>query len=309
MAHFWPSVVDRPLDRVLQRSAGTIDSSLYVSARAAGMPNQVLMEMVHIFSFDVDFQREIQRGNRFEVLYEAVFNRDGEFVENGPILYAKLEVGEREVELFRYEPDEGPADYLDAKGASVRKALMRTPINGARLSSGYGMRKHPILGYNKKHLGVDFAAPIGTPIYAGGDGTITMIGWHGNYGKYVRVRHNSTYSTGYAHLSGYAKGMKKGKRVPPGAGHRLRRLYRNVDRASPSLRSDAGQQADQPDDAQAALRPQAEGPRAGRVSGAGTEDHNPDRRGAGGHARRPALTDNPYAAMPRWRERRRPVRR
>ena len=180
------------------------------------MPNQVLMEMVHIFSFDVDFQREIQRGNRFEVLYEAVFNGDGEFVENGPILYAKLEVGEREVELFRYEPDEGPADYLDAGGASVRKALMRTPINGARLSSGYGMRRHPILGYNKKHLGVDFAAPIGTPIYAGGDGTITMIGWHGNYGKYVRIRHNSTYSTGYAHLSGYAKGMKKGKRVRQG---------------------------------------------------------------------------------------------
>ena len=213
---FLPSVVDRPLDRVLQRTAGTIDSSLYVSARAAGMPNQVLMEMVHIFSFDVDFQREIQRGNRFEVLYEAVFNGDGEFVENGPILYAKLEVGEREVELFRYEPDEGPADYLDGAGASVRKALMRTPINGARLSSGYGMRKHPILGYNRKHLGVDFAAPVGTPIYAGGDGTITMIGRHGNFGKYVRIRHNSTYSTGYAHLSGYAKGMKKGKRVRQG---------------------------------------------------------------------------------------------
>ena len=213
---FLPSVEDRPLDRILQRTAGTIDSSLYVSARAAGMPNQVLMEMVHIFSFDVDFQREIQRGNRFEVLYDAVFNGDGEFVENGPILYAKLEVGEREVELFRYQPDEGPADYLDASGASVRKALMRTPINGARLSSAYGMRKHPILGYNKKHLGVDFAAPTGTPIYAGGDGTITMIGWHGNFGKYVRIRHNSTYSTGYAHLSGYAKGMKKGKRVRQG---------------------------------------------------------------------------------------------
>ena len=214
--NFLPSVVDRPLDRVLQRTAGSIDSSLYVSARAAGMPNQVLMEMVHIFSFDVDFQREIQRGNRFEVLYEAVFNTDGEFVENGPILYAKLEVGEREIELFRYEPVEGPADYLDTKGASVRKALMRTPINGARLSSAYGMRRHPILGYNKKHLGVDFAAPVGTPIYAGGDGTITMIGWHGNYGKYVRIRHNSTYSTGYAHLSGYAKGMKQGKRVRQG---------------------------------------------------------------------------------------------
>ena len=213
---FMPSVVDRPLDRILQRTVGTIDSNLYDAAIAAGMPNQVLMEMVHIFSFDVDFQREIQRGDRFEVLYEAVFNKAGEFVENGPILYATLEVGDREVELFRFEPAEGPADYLDTKGASVRKALMRTPINGARLSSGYGMRKHPILGYNKKHLGVDFAAPIGTPIYAGGDGTITMIGWHGNYGKYIRVRHNSTYSTGYAHLNGYAKGMKKGKRVRQG---------------------------------------------------------------------------------------------
>ena len=213
---FLPSVVDRPLERILQRTVGTIDSNLYDAAIAAGMPNQVLMEMVHVFSFDVDFQREIQHGDRFEVLYEAVFNKAGEFVENGPILYANLEVGDREVELFRYEPDEGPADYLDAKGASVRKALMRTPINGARLSSGFGMRKHPILGYNKKHLGVDFAAPTGTPIYAGGDGTITMIGWHGNFGKYIRVRHNSTYSTGYAHLNGYAKGMKKGKRVRQG---------------------------------------------------------------------------------------------
>ena len=213
---FMPSVVDRPLDRILQRTVGTIDSNLYDAAIAAGMPNQVLMEMVHLFSFDVDFQWDIQRGDRFEVLYEAVFNKAGEFVENGPILYATLEVGEREVELFRYEPEEGPADYLDTKGASARKALMRTPINGARLSSGYGMRKHPILGYNKKHLGVDFAAPTGTPIYAGGDGTITMIGWHGNYGKYIRVRHNSNYSTGYAHLNGYAKGMKKGKRVRQG---------------------------------------------------------------------------------------------
>ena len=213
---FSSSVVDRPLDRVLRRTVGTIDSNLYDAAIAAGMPNQVLMEMVHIFSFDVDFQREIQRGNRFEVLYEAVFNTAGEFVENGPILYANLEVGEREVELFRFEPEEGPADYLDATGASVRKALMRTPINGARLSSGFGMRRHPILGYNKRHLGVDFAAPVGTPIYAGGDGTITMIGWHGNFGKYIRIRHNSTYSTGYAHLNGYAKGMKPGKRVRQG---------------------------------------------------------------------------------------------
>lgn len=108
------------------------------------------------------------------------------------------------------------ADYLDAKGASVRKALLRTPIDGARLSSGYGKRKHPILGYNKKHLGVDFAAPIGTPIYAAGDGTITMIGRHGNAGNYIRIRHNGTYNTSYSHLSGFAEGMKQGKRVRQG---------------------------------------------------------------------------------------------
>ena len=213
---FLPSVVDRPLDRVLHRTAGAVDSSLYVAVLAAGMPMQTFMEMVHIFSYDVDFQREIQPGNRFEALYESAYDMAGDFVENGPLLYARLEVGNRTIELFRYEPDEGPADYLDARGESVRKALMRTPINGARLSSGYGMRMHPILGYNKKHLGLDFAAPTGTPIFAAGDGTITRIGRAGNYGKYIRIRHNGTYSTGYAHLSGYAKGMKRGKRVRQG---------------------------------------------------------------------------------------------
>ena len=213
---FVPQVVDRALERILRRNVGAIDTSLYNAAVDAGMPNQVFMEMVHIFSFDVDFQRDIRPGDRFEILYEAAYDEAGEFVENGPLLYATLEAGERKVELFRYEPDEGPADYLDARGASVRKALMRTPINGARLSSGFGPRKHPILGYTKKHLGLDFAARTGTPIFAAGDGTITMIGRHGNYGKYIRIRHNSTYNTGYAHLNGYAKGMKTGKPVRQG---------------------------------------------------------------------------------------------
>ena len=213
---FLPSVVDRPLDRLLHRTVGAVDSSLYDAVLDAGMPLQVFMEMVHIFSYDIDFQRDIQPGNRFEVLYEAAYDMAGDFVENGPLLYARLEVGDRTIELFRYQPDEGPADYLDAGGESVRKALMRTPINGARLSSGFGMRKHPILGYNKKHLGLDFAAPKGTPVFAAGDGTITRIGYTGNYGEYIRIRHNGTYNTGYAHLSGYAKGMKRGKRVRQG---------------------------------------------------------------------------------------------
>ena len=211
-----PSEADQALNRVLQRAVGAIDSNLYPAALDVGVPYRILMEMVHIFSFDVDFQRDIRRGSRFKVLYESVFNKAGELVENGPILYAKIEVGEREIELFRYEPEEEPPDYLDIEGASVRKALMRTPINGTRLSSSYGMHKHPILGYSRKHRGVDFAAPTGTPVYAGGDGTISMLGRHGNYGKYIRIHHNGTYSTGYAHLNSYARGMKKGTRVRQG---------------------------------------------------------------------------------------------
>lgn len=208
--------VERPLGRVLRRQIGVIETSLYQAALAVGVPNQAVAELTHIFSFDVDFQRDIQPGDGFELLYEAAYDRNGEFVENGPLLYATLEAGKQAFELFRYEPDDGPADYLDSRGQSARKALMRTPINGARLSSGYGMRKHPILGYSKKHLGVDFAAPKGTPILAAGDGTIERIGREGNYGKYIRIRHNGTYSTAYAHLSGYAKGMSKGKRVRQG---------------------------------------------------------------------------------------------
>lgn len=208
--------VEQPLDRVLRRKVGVIETSLYKAALAVGVPSQAVAELTHIFSFDVDFQRDIQPGNGFEILYEAAYDRNGDFVENGPLLYAALDAGERAFALFRYEPDDGPADYFDSHGKSARKALMRTPINGARLSSGYGMRKHPILGYSRKHLGVDFAAPRGTPVFAAGDGTIERVGREGNYGKYVRIRHNGTYSTAYAHLSGYAKGMSKGRRVRQG---------------------------------------------------------------------------------------------
>ena len=249
------------------------------------------MEMVHIFSFDVDFQHDIQPGDHFEVLYEAVFDKTGAFVENGPDPVRPpggRRAGRRAVPL-RARGGAG-RDYLDAKGASARKALMRTPINGARLSSAYGMRKHPILGYNKKHLGVDFAAPTGTPIYAGGDGTISMIGRYGNYGKYIRVRHNGTYSTGYAHLSGYAKGMKKGKRVRQG--QVIGYVGSTGMSTGPHLHYEVmqGNKAHQPDDAQAPLRPQAEGSGACRIPAADAEDHGAARRGADRHAGRPALT-------------------
>jgi murein DD-endopeptidase MepM/ murein hydrolase activator NlpD len=208
--------IDRPLERVLRKTTGHIQTNLYDAAFEAGVPIQVLMEMLHVFSYDVDFQREIQPGDGFELLYEVAYDQDGNFVEHGPVLYSALRVGERDFALYRYEPDDGPADYLDSNGESARKALMRTPINGARLSSGYGMRKHPILGYSKKHHGLDFAAARGTPILAAGDGVIEVAGRNGAYGKYIRIRHNGTYSTAYAHMNGYAKGMKKGKRVRQG---------------------------------------------------------------------------------------------
>ena len=142
--------------------------------------------------------------------------RDGVVVNNGEIQYAKLTLRGTELPLYRFETPEGNLDYFNTKGESVRKALMKTPIDGARLSSRFGNRKHPILGYTRLHAGVDFAAPRGTPIYAAGDGTVTVAGTNGGYGKYIKIRHNGTYSTAYAHLNGYARGVRKGKRVRQG---------------------------------------------------------------------------------------------
>ena len=208
--------VERPIERQLNHADGVISSSLYLAAKGAGLPNDVLMEMVHIFGFAVDFQRDIQSGDQFEVLYEQLENDRGENVGNGPVLYASITLSGSRLELFRYEASDGSADYFEPTGKSVRRALMRTPINGARLSSGYGMRRHPVLGYSKMHRGLDFAAPRGTPIMAAGDGTIERIGRYSTYGKYIRIRHNGAYSTAYAHMNGYAKGLKAGSRVRQG---------------------------------------------------------------------------------------------
>jgi len=213
---FLSKEIERPLVHSLERAVGSITTNLYDAATQAGLPIDVLMETMHIFSYDVDFQREIQRGDRFEVLFQTVHNERGEPVETGPILYAALWVSSKKIELYRYEAEDGPTDYLDVNGKSARKTLMRTPINGARLSSGFGMRKHPILGYSRKHLGIDFAAPRGTPILAAGDGVIERAGRNGSYGKYIRIRHNGTYQTAYAHLNSYARGIKSGKHVRQG---------------------------------------------------------------------------------------------
>ncbi len=213
---FTAQEIEKKLQRRLVLASGTINSSLFQDGREADIPAPVLVKMIQVYSFDVDFQREIREGDRFEILYERFFDRAGNVVHDGEVAYAMLSLKSTELPLYQYETTEGNLDYFNAKGQSVRKALMRTPIDGARLSSGYGKRKHPILGYTKMHTGTDFAAPRGTPIYAAGNGKVTQIGRNGGYGNYIRIRHNGTYQTAYAHMKGFARGLKNGSRVKQG---------------------------------------------------------------------------------------------
>ena len=206
----------RPLDSVLVRGAGRIDDSLFVSARRAGVPARVLMDVIHVFSWDVDFQRQIRRGDRFEILFERFRDDDGRPVKDGDVLFASLSLSGADLPLYRFVDGDGAADYYDPKGRSARKALMKTPVDGARLSSRYGKRRHPILGYTTMHRGVDFAAPRGTPVMAAGDGVVERASRYGAYGNYVRIRHNRAYKTVYAHLKSYARGVRPGKRVRQG---------------------------------------------------------------------------------------------
>ena len=207
---------EQPTVITYKKSFGEIESSLYLAAEKAGLPISVLMEMVRIFSFDVDFQREIRKGDGFEVLYEVQHNQDEELVRNGPINSAVLILEGERLSLYRYEYSEGFFDYFDPEGSSARKALMRTPLDGARITSNFGRRKHPILGYTKMHKGVDFGASRNTPVYAAGDGIVESARINGGYGNYIRIRHNSDYKTAYAHLARFAKFIRKGKRVKQG---------------------------------------------------------------------------------------------
>ncbi|MEE3095102.1 MAG: peptidoglycan DD-metalloendopeptidase family protein, partial [Pseudomonadota bacterium] len=193
-----------------------IDTSLYVAGVNAGLRQATLAKLIQAFSFDVDFQRDIRRGDAFNVMYEEYRDEDGAVVKSGDILVAELTSSGKTSRLYRFETKDGFTDFYDAKGQSVRKALLRTPIDGARISSSYGMRRHPILGYNKMHKGLDFAARRGTPIFAAGNGLVEYAGRNGGYGKYVRIRHNSTFKTAYAHMHRYGKGIRKGRRVKQG---------------------------------------------------------------------------------------------
>ncbi len=195
---------------------GVITSSLYTDATRKRVPVPVVVELIRAFSFDVDFQREIHPNDEFEILYDRLLTPDGALAKPGEVIYGALILKGKRYPLYRHRMADGTLDYFNHKGESVRKALMRTPIDGARLSSRFGRRRHPILGYTKVHRGVDFAAPRGTPIMAAGRGVIVAAGRNGAYGLYVRIRHNATYSTAYAHMRAIARRVRRGRRVRQG---------------------------------------------------------------------------------------------
>lgn len=203
---------EKALDTVPIRREAVIHDSLYMAAVNHGIPAPLIGKMIDIFSFDVDFQREIHTGDSFALLYEEQRTKDGSFTQPGQVLMAELTLRGETRRYYRFETPEG-VDYFDAKGRSVRKALLKTPVDGARISSPFGMRRHPIQGFTKMHKGVDFAASPGTPIHAAGDGVVARAGRNGGYGNYVEIRHNATYSTAYAHMLRFAKGIHSGSRV------------------------------------------------------------------------------------------------
>jgi murein DD-endopeptidase MepM/ murein hydrolase activator NlpD len=205
------------LTEKLHRAGATIDSSLYLSAMQAGIPADVVVQMIKMFSYEVDFQRDLRPGNSFEVLYSYYYTPNGKPVKVGNIQYAAMKIGGRTIALYRFDPKgpDGP-DYFDADGQSARGMLMKTPVDGARISSGFGMRFHPILGYTRMHKGIDFAVPVGTPVMAAGSGVIKYEGTERGYGNFLLIDHQDGYSTAYAHLSRFAPGTHVGSHVRQG---------------------------------------------------------------------------------------------
>ena len=193
-----------------------ITNSLYNSAIDLGIKPNIIIEFARLYGFQVDFQRDIWKNDSFQIIYEEFVNDKNKIVDTGEIIFANLNLQDSDLQLYKYEYEKDKIDYFDENGKSIKKTLMKTPINGARLSSSYGKRKHPILGYTKMHTGTDFAAPLGTPIMASGDGKVTKAGWCGGGGNCVKIKHNKTYQTVYAHMSKFGRGIKRGARVKQG---------------------------------------------------------------------------------------------
>ena len=212
---FDEKILSIKLDKKTIYKENIIVQSLYKAATDQSIPPNIIIEFARIYGFQVDFQRDIRKDDKFQIMYEVFIDEHNKMVETGEILYANLKLGSQDNSLYYFDKENAEGHY-DKNGKSVQKALMKTPINGARLSSSFGMRKHPIDGFNKMHRGTDFAAPKGTPIMASGNGIIQKAGWCGGGGNCVKIRHNSTYETIYAHMSKFARGIKKGVRVQQG---------------------------------------------------------------------------------------------
>jgi murein DD-endopeptidase MepM/ murein hydrolase activator NlpD len=210
--NFSQEIILTKLDKKIVYEENVILQSLYKSATDKKIPANTIIELARIYGFQIDFQRDVRKKDRFQIMYEVFIDENNRVTETGNILFANLILSGEDNSLY-YFNKEGSTGHYDKNGKSIKKALMKTPINGARLSSSFGMRKHPIDGFNKMHRGTDFAAPMGTQIMASGSGVIKKAGWCGGGGNCVVIRHNSTYTTIYAHMSKFAPGIKKGVRV------------------------------------------------------------------------------------------------
>lgn len=198
------------------RAEFEITSSLYEDAKQNGIPFDMLLPIINVYAYDVDFQRDIQAGDRFEIMYTTKVDADGAAVCTGTTAYAALTTNGRTLQLYQYCDRDGTVDYYDENGRSLKKNLMVTPVDGSRISSGYGMRRHPILGYSRMHRGLDFAAPAGTPIKAAGDGVVEFTRYDSSFGRNIRLRHAGGYKTRYAHMSRFARNIRAGVRVRQG---------------------------------------------------------------------------------------------
>lgn len=193
-----------------------VDSSLYASCLDSGMQDNVIMDLIQLYSFDIDFQRDIQKGDQLSVTYEILYDDEGNVVDTGNILFTSMKTGNQDLQIYRYVNTDGKADFYNENGQTVRKTLLKTPINGAYITSAYGRRTHPITGFNSVHKGIDFGAPKGTPIKSSGDGTVTYAGYNDVFGYHVRVRHVNGYTTMYAHMSAFGRGIRRGRIVDQG---------------------------------------------------------------------------------------------
>ena len=213
---FKSKIVEKNFDKKIVYKESKITKSLYQTAINLNIKPNIIIEFARLYGFQVDFQRDIWKDDSFQIIYEEFIDKDKNIVETGEIIFANLNLQNEDLNLYKFEYEKDKIDYFDENGKSMRKTLMKTPINGARLSSSYGKRKHPILGFTKMHTGTDFAAPMGTPIMASGDGLVVRAKWCGGGGNCVKIKHNTTYQTVYAHMSKFAKGIKRGVKVKQG---------------------------------------------------------------------------------------------